>query len=84
MCECIKHDWPARRYDEPADEHAIEDHAEEEFEIVEPDTVAYPGAVVVHFENAFVALRAVVASIGFCFETPAAHSNTTFLFGFVF
>jgi len=35
----------------------------------------------VHFQNALVALTAVMASIWLAPEAPLAHSNTTLLFG---
>lgn len=61
----------------PSSCHAIEYHAQEVFVVVKSDTVSDPGTMVVHLENASVALGAMVASIWLSLVAPLADSNTT-------
>ena len=58
----------------------MEEHVHEEFIVVETDTVGYPWAVMVHLKDAAIALRAVMAPIGFCLVTPLADTDTTVAF----
>ena len=55
----------------------MEEHAEEELIVVEADAVGHPGTVMVHLQDAPVALRAVMAAVWLCFVTPLADSNTS-------
>ena len=50
--------------------------------VVHGYTVSYPWAVMVHLENAFVALRAVVTPVRLGPETPLAHPDASILFPF--
>ena len=54
----------------------MEEHVEEEFVVVKADAVGDPRAVMVHFEDAAVALRAVMASVGLGLIAPLADTNT--------
>lgn len=63
-----------------AAETGIEQHVEEVFVVVKSNAVGYPRAVVVHFQNAFVALAAMVTSIWLRSQTSLAHSNPSILF----
>lgn len=62
--------------DGPDGGHAVEHHTQEVLVVVESHTVGYPRAVVVHLQDASVALRAVVASIRLGFVAPLADANT--------
>jgi len=64
----------------PGRGHAVENHAQEVFVVVKADAVCHPGAVVVHLQDASIALRAVVAAVGLCFVAPLANANATILF----
>ena len=57
-------------------------HIEEEFVVVEADTIGNPGAVVIHFKHASVALGTVMAPIWLCFVAPLADSYSTIAFAF--
>jgi len=60
----------------------VEEHIQKELVVVESNTICNPGAMVVHFQNASVALGAVMASIRLCLETPLANSDATKFFLF--
>ena len=64
-------------YNGPSSCHTVEYHAEEVFVVVKADTVSDPGTMVVHLENASVALGAMVASVWLSLIAPLANSNTT-------
>ena len=55
----------------------MKEHGHEEFVVVETNTVCNPRAVMVHFENALVALRAMMAPLRLGPETPLANADTT-------
>ena len=55
----------------------MEEHAQEEFVIVESNAVCYPRAVMIHLEDAPIALRTVMASVWLCLIAPLADSDTT-------
>jgi hypothetical protein len=65
-----------------ASHRAVKQHADKELLVVKSYTVRDPGTVVVHFEDAAVALAAVVASVGFRLETPLADTHTSKFFPF--
>jgi hypothetical protein len=65
-----------------ASHRAVKQHADKELVVVKSYTVRDPGTVVVHFEDAAVALAAVVASVGFRLETPLADTHTSKFFPF--
>ena len=48
--------------------------------VVRPDAVVHPGAVMVHLENALVALAAVVAAVRFALQAPLAHAHAALVF----
>lgn len=75
-------DWPARRCNNPAHNHAIENHAKEKLVIVEANAVRYPWAMMVHFQNALIALRTVMSPVWLCFEAPCTHADAAKLFLF--
>ena len=53
----------------------MEEHADEELVVVEPDTIRYPRAVMVHLEDASVALGAVMASVLLGLVAPLAYAH---------
>ena len=55
----------------------MEEHAQEEFIVIEADTIGYPRTMVVHFEYTSVALCAMMASVRLCFVTPLANPDTS-------
>jgi hypothetical protein len=61
---------------------AVEQKIDEILIIVEANAIRDPGAMMIHFENASIALTAMVSSIGLGPQTPLTHSNTTHLFLF--
>jgi len=65
-----------------ASHRAVKKHADEELVVVKSYTVRDPGTVVVHFQDAAVALAAVVASVGLGLETPLADAHTSKFFPF--
>ena len=65
-----------------AQHRRIEEHVQKVLVVVEPDAVGYPWTVVIHLQNAFVALRAVMASVWLGAQTSLAHSNSTVLLAF--
>ena len=56
VCECAANNRIARRNDNQACHTAMEEHVHEEFVVVETDAVSDPRAVMVHLENASIAL----------------------------
>lgn len=66
-----------RHRDHVARDRRVEQHAHEVLVVVEADAVGNPGAVVVHFEDALVALAAVVTAVGLALEAALAHANAT-------
>ena len=66
-----------RRNDNQARHAAMEEHVHEEFVIVETDAVCDPWAVMVHLENASVALGAVVAPVRLSLIAPLANTDAT-------
>ena len=60
----------------------MKEHVHEKFVVVESNTIGDPGAVVVHFENASVALGAVMASVWLRLVTPLANAHTAIAFTF--
>ena len=53
----------------------MEEHIHEEFVVIETDAVCNPWAVMVHLENASVALGAVVASVRLSLVAPLANAD---------
>ena len=86
VVECIRvaqrprNDRVARRDDQQAGHRAVEEHVHEEFVVVEADAVGDPGAMMVHLEDAAVALGAVMASVRFSLVTPLADSDAAVAF----
>lgn len=58
----------------------MEEHVHEELVVVEADAVCDPGAVMVHLQDAAVALRAVMAPVGLGFVAPLAYTDATVAF----
>lgn len=67
--------WERCAHNGPSGGHAVEDHAKEEFVVVKTDTVSDPWTMVVHLENAPVALRAMVASVWLSLVAPLAYPD---------
>ena len=65
-----------------ASHRAVKQHTDKELVVVKSYAVRDPGTVVVHFEDAAVALAAVVASVGFGLKTPLADAHTSKFFPF--
>ena len=55
----------------------MEEHAHEVLVVVESNAVRHPGTVMVHLEDALVALRAMMTPFGLGFEAPLTNSNTS-------
>jgi len=53
----------------------MEEHVHEELIVVETNAVGNPWAVMVHFQYALIALRAMMATIRFGFKAPLADAN---------
>jgi hypothetical protein len=65
----------------PASDSAVEQHTNKVLVVVESYAVGNPGAVVVHLQNASIALRAVMTAVGLSFEAPMAYTySSIFLF----
>ena len=75
--ESASEDRVARSCNQIASERAVEDHVHEELVVVETDAVGNPWAVMVHLQDASIALGAVVASIRLSFVTPLADTDAT-------
>ena len=65
-----------------ASDRSVKQHAYKILVVVEAYAVGDPGAMVIHFEYALVALTAVVTPIRLAFQTPLAHANASFIFPF--
>ena len=66
--------------DEERGQRCVEEHVEEVFLVVEADAVGDPGAMMIHFENASVALAAVVSSVRLRYQTSLAQPDASVLF----
>ena len=75
MCQCAANNRITRRNDNKACHAAMEEHIHEEFVVVETDAVCNPWAVMVHLENASVALGAVVAPVRLSLVAPLANAD---------
>ena len=69
----------ACQHDHPVDSGAIEQYANEKLVVVKANTIGNPWTMVVHLENATVALGAMVGPVRFSFVAPVADSGATFL-----
>ena len=58
-------------------ERGVKEHVHEELVVVKTDTVCHPRAVMVHLQDARVALGAVMTSIWFRLVTPLADSHSS-------
>ena len=67
--------WIRCAHNGPSSGHAVEYHAQEVFVVVKSDTVSNPGTMVVHLENASIALGAMVASVWFSLVAPLAYPH---------
>ena len=56
VCECAANNRITRRNDNQACHTAMEEHVHEEFVVVETDAISDPRAVMVHLQNASIAL----------------------------
>ena len=70
----------ARRHDQDCCHRTVEKHVHEELVVVESDAVGDPRAMVVHLENAPVALGTVVAPVRFRLVAPLTDANATVTF----
>ena len=77
-----RNDWVRGWHDGPASRHTVEDHAHKELVIVEADAVCDPWTMMIHFENAPVALGAVVTAVRLCFVAPLADADASELLSF--
>jgi len=55
----------------------VEEHVQEELVVVETDAIGDPWAVMVHLEDAPVALRAMVTPVWLRLVAPLADTNAT-------
>ena len=58
----------------------MEEHVHEEFIVVEADAVGNPGAMMVHLEDAAIALGAVMAPVRFSLVAPLTDADATVTF----
>ena len=65
----------AREDDQQAGHRAVKQHVQEELIVVKADAVCHPGAVMVHLEDAAIALGAVMAPVGLSLVTPLANTH---------
>ena len=70
----------ARRHDQDCCHRAVEKHVHEELVVVETNAIGHPGAVMIHLEDAPVALGAVMAPVRFSFVAPLTDADTTVTF----
>ena len=75
-------DWIGGRDYQDASDGGVEEHIQKVFIVVEADAIRNPRAVMVHLENALIALRTVMAPIRFGSETSLAHPDATELLPF--
>lgn len=75
VAEGARYYWVARHTEQQTGNRTVEEHVHEEFVVVEADTVGNPRAVMVHLENASVALRTVMAPIWFRFVAPLTNAH---------
>ena len=61
----------------PGSHHTVEYHAQEVLVIIKTDAICYPRTVVVHLEDASIALWAMMTPIRFCFVAPLTYSNSS-------
>lgn len=64
MLEEGREERPGREGEEGDCDGAVEQHVHEVLVVVETDAVGYPRAMVIHFEDALIALGAVMATVG--------------------
>jgi hypothetical protein len=65
----------------PASDSAVEQHTNEVLVVVESHAVGNPRAMVVHLQNASIALRAVMTTVRLSLEAPMTYTYTSiFLF----
>lgn len=64
MLEEGREERPGREDEEGDCDGAVEQHVHEVLVVVETDAVGYPRAMVIHFEDALIALGAVMATVG--------------------
>ena len=77
VAQRARNDRVARCHDQQAGHRTVEEHVHEEFVVVEADAVGDPGAVMVHLQDASVALRAVVAPVGLRLVAPLADADAS-------
>ena len=75
--ECSCKDAVRGEDDPLARDGRVEQQADEVLVVVEADAVVQPRTVMVHLQDASIALAAVVAAIRLCLQTPLAHPNAT-------
>ena len=75
--ECSCKDAVRGEDDPLARDGRVEQQADEVLVVVEADAVVQPRAVMVHLQDASIALAAVVAAIRLCLQTPLAHPDAT-------
>ena len=69
--------WIRCAHNSPSSCQAVENHTQEVFVVVKSDTVSDPGTMVVHLENASIALGAMVATVWFSLVAPLADPHAT-------
>ena len=80
VAERASDDAVGSQHNEQAGARAVEEHVHEELVVVEADAVGDPGAVMVHLQDATIALRAVMASVRLRLVTPLADTDATVAF----
>ena len=77
MAQRARNDRVTRRHDQQAGHRTVEEHVHEEFVVVEADAVSDPGAMMVHLEDAAIALRAVMAPVWLRLVAPLADTDAS-------
>lgn len=63
LVENVFKEWIACHDEEPDGRSSVEKHVHEVLVVIESDTIGNPWTVMVHFQDAFVALRAVMTTV---------------------
>ena len=80
VAQRARDDRVAGRNDQQAGHGAVEKHVHEELVVVKADAIGDPRAVMVHLQDAAIALRAVMTPVRLRLVAPLADTDTTVAF----
>ena len=80
VAQSARDDRVAGRNDQKAGHGAVEKHVHEELVVVKADAIGDPRAVMVHLQDAAIALRAVMTPVRLRLVAPLADTDTTVAF----